>query len=99
MTRMARLRPHRASQMIEDNQQLFSAIRLLAETWCDRRCFMALRFLLRGYPMVSPLADGWHELLVALKDVRAFARSELTDTELQTLSECIVAIERTVKAT
>ena len=39
-----------------------------------------------------------HELLTALEDVRAFARSELTETELQTLDECIRAVQRAVKA-
>ena len=60
--------------MIENNEQLFSKIQKLVEAWCDRRCLIALRQILPGYPLTSPLTDGWGELLIALKNVSAFAR-------------------------
>ena len=67
--------------MIEDNKQLFNNLQRLVEAWCDRRCLRALRNILPGYPLISPLSDGWSELLIALQDVRAFARDELTAEE------------------
>ncbi|HLJ23576.1 MAG TPA: hypothetical protein VKT71_05670 [Candidatus Acidoferrales bacterium] len=82
--------------MIEDNKQLFSSIQGLVEAWCDRRCLRALRNILRGYPLVSPLTDGWGELLTSLQDVRAFARDELTVDEQKRLDDCIRAIENAV---
>ena len=61
----------------------------LVESWCDRRCLRALRAVLRGYPLVSPLGDGWKELRLALENVHAFAREEITAQELRTLNNLI----------
>ena len=44
--------------MIENNEQLFASIQKLVEAWCDRHCLGALRRILPGYPLVSPLGDG-----------------------------------------
>ena len=79
-----------------DNAALFSALQSLVEGWCDRRCLKALRAILGGYPLSSPLTDGWGDLLTALQDVRAFALSELTEAERTTVDECIRTVERTV---
>jgi hypothetical protein len=85
--------------MIEDNKQLFGSIQQLIEAWCDRRCLRALRNILRGYPLVSPLGDGWGELLIALQDVRAFARDELTAEEFKVLEDCIRAVDTALHRT
>jgi hypothetical protein len=82
--------------MIENNKQLFSAVQGLVEAWCDRHCLGALRRILPGYPMVSPLGDGWGELLIALQNVRAFARDELTAEEFKVLEDCIRAVDAAV---
>ena len=81
---------------IETNEQLVGTLRSLVEAWCDRRRLRALGTVLRGYPLTSPLADGWGELLLALKDVRAFACAELTGDERSSVDECIRVIERAV---
>lgn len=75
-----------------DNAQLFNTIQGLVEGWCDRRCLKALRAVLRGYPLSSPFTDGWGDLLIALQDVYAIARSELTDRECSEVEECIRAV-------
>lgn len=85
--------------VFRDNAQLFSSIQTLVEGWCDRRCFKALRAILPGYPLSSPLTDGWGDLLIALKNVRAFARSELTDDECSALEEYTRAVEQVVHRT
>jgi hypothetical protein len=82
--------------MIENNEQLFASIQKLVEAWCDRHCLGALRRILPGYPLTSPLTDGWGELLIALQNVRAFARNELTDDEQEVLEECIRAVDSAV---
>jgi hypothetical protein len=79
--------------MIEDNKQLFDSIQGLVEAWCDRRCLGALRRILPAYPLSSPLTDGWGELLIALQDVRAFARDELTAGERKMVDDCVRAVE------
>jgi hypothetical protein len=83
----------------QELDQLFNTIRSLINAWCDRRCLRALRAILRGYPMTSPLTDGWGELLLALMDVRAFARDELTQGERASVDDCISTIERVMPAT
>jgi hypothetical protein len=82
--------------MIENNEQLFASIQKLVEAWCDRHCLGALRRILPGYPLTSPLTDGWGELLIALQNVRAFARNELTATEQEVLEECIRAVDSAI---
>jgi len=82
----------------QELDRLFGTIRLLIDAWCDRRCLRALRAILRGYPMTSPLTDGWGELLLALMDVRAFALDELTEGERKFVDDCIGTIERVMPA-
>jgi hypothetical protein len=80
--------------MLAQSAELFGTLQALVESWCDRRCLKALRAVLRGYPLSSPFTDGWGELLLALQDVRAFARNELTDGERATVDDCIRTVER-----
>jgi hypothetical protein len=82
--------------MIENNAQLFATIQKLVEAWCDRRCLGALRGILPGYPLSSSLTDGWGDLLIALQNVRSFARNELTSDEQETLEDCIRAVDSVV---
>jgi hypothetical protein len=81
---------------MDEREELFLNLRGLVEAWCDRRCLRALRAILRGYPLTSPLTDGWGELLTALQDVRAFARDELTDAERPVVDACIGVVDRVV---
>lgn len=82
-----------ASVTMKDNEELFRTIRDLVDAWCDRRCLVALRLILQGYPLGSPLGDGWGQLLVALQDVRASARGELTEAERVTVDDCIRTVD------
>ena len=82
--------------VVNGTEELFQTLQLLVEAWCDRRCLRALRHVLQGYPLSSPLTDGWSELLLALQNVRAFARSELTEAERAALEDCIRAVDRIV---
>ena len=82
-----------------DNAHLFNTIQTLVEGWCDRRCLKALGWILRGYPLTSPLGDGWGDLLVALQNVRAFAQTELTDADRAVVDECISAVDSAVHRT
>ena len=82
-----------------NTDRLFTSIQNLVEGWCDRGCLKALRSILRGYPLSSPFTDGWGDLLIALQDVRAFARSELTEAEQLAVDDCIRAVERVLQRT
>ncbi len=81
---------------MKDNAELFRTLDGLVAAWCDRRCLKALRAVLAGYPLTSPLTDGWGALLTALQDVRAFAGNELTDGERGSVDECIRAVDQAV---
>jgi len=78
---------------VRDNAELFRTLQSLVDAWCDRRCLVALRHILQGYPLGSPLGDGWGQLLIALQDVRASARGELTEAERATVDDCIRAVD------
>ncbi|PYX37599.1 MAG: hypothetical protein DMG75_06505 [Acidobacteria bacterium] len=74
-------------------QELSEYIDCLLNAWCHRRCLKALRYLLQAWPMPSGLADDWSNLGVSLKDVRTFARDELTPYETEQLERLIHAVE------
>jgi hypothetical protein len=80
--------------MTESDRRFFDMLRSLVEAWCDRRCLGALRFILQAYPMPSVLTDSWGELEIALANVRAFARNELTDSELDSVEDAIGTIRK-----
>jgi hypothetical protein len=75
------------------NNHPLEVIQGLVESWCDRRCLRALRAVLQGYPLISPLGDGWGELRLALENVRAFAREEITTEELRAVDNLIRQLE------
>jgi len=79
--------------MINTNPELFRTLEALVDAWRDRRCLSALRAILPGYPLSSPLTDGWGKLLIALRNVRAFARNETTPDEKMLLDKCILSID------
>lgn len=82
--------------MEDTNESVLESIRLLVETWCDRRSLIALRHVLCGYPLSSPLTDGWGDLLAALENVRAFAKEELTAEELTKLNDLIGLVSKAI---
>jgi hypothetical protein len=80
--------------MERSSENILESVRVLVDGWCDRRCLSALRFILRGFPLSSPLNDGWAELLESLEDVRAFAKGEITEEENRTVNQLIGSISR-----
>jgi len=63
---------------VDDPAKILRRTQALVDAWCELRCLGALRqVLLDGYPLTSPLTDGWGALGDALKAVRAFASDEL----------------------
>lgn len=82
--------------MENSGASILQTVEKLVGAWCDRRCYAALRHILNGYPIPSPLTDSWAILLDALQNVRAFAREEITDEEALTVNELIASITRLV---
>ena len=83
----------KSSMAQNSNGNALEVIHGLVESWCDRRCLRALRAVLQGYPLVSLLGDGRGELRLALENVRAFAREEITAEELQAVNNIIRQLE------
>ena len=75
--------------MSNRNAEISESIDSLVNAWCDRRCLVALRQILNGYPIASPLTDGWGELRLSLEKVRAFARHEVTEDEIARINRLI----------
>jgi hypothetical protein len=87
---------HKEDRPKLNEQELSQTLQELVGAWCDRRALKALKCLLGGYPLANRLTDGWANLMTALKDVRAFAREEITPEEAKRVNECIRVIERAV---
>jgi hypothetical protein len=77
--------------------EIHADIEKLVETWCDRRCYKALAIILGPWPLVSGLTDSWYDLLKALKDIRAFAKEELLESEDRAVHVMVNQIEKALK--
>lgn len=82
---------------MDDQPQLFPILDRLIGRWCDRRELGSLRVLLQGYPLVSPLSDGWHELRRALQTIRVSGRDTLPPTELEEVGTALRLVERALR--
>jgi hypothetical protein len=69
----------------------------LCNAWCERRCLRALRYLLQAWPLTSPLTDGWGGLGIALQNIRAFSRDEITPQELVELEQSIRDVDNIIQ--
>ncbi len=78
-------------------KDVLTAIGKLCDAWCERKCLTALRYLLPSWPLINTLTDGWADLSVALQNVRAFARHEVTLVELQKVEDLIRDVDRIVQ--
>ena len=67
--------------MKQTNANIMDDLRKLADGWCARRSLVPLRHFLPGYFALNGMTDGVGELEIALKDVLAFAKNELTEAE------------------
>ena len=81
------------SETIKTPERLQQVMAELVNAWCDRRCLRALRHALQGWPMTSGLTDDWAQFRDGLKDVRAFAKAELTEPEQKTVDSLIAGID------
>lgn len=78
---------------IETTADLDAAVNALVDGWYERRCLRALGWILRAWPTTLAHTDDWGDLRTALRNVLAFARSELTPAEINAVEEAIVAID------
>jgi hypothetical protein len=81
---------------IADNAEFFEILKALIDAWCDRRALRPLARILPAYTAFYGMTDGWAELLEALKNVRAYCRDELPETEMAAIAELVRAAEKAV---
>ena len=62
--------------------------------WCDRQCLEALSQVLPAYLAFNGRTDAWSRLYEALRTVQSLARYELTDEELEKVSNLISLASR-----
>ena len=78
---------------IQSTAELAAAVDALVAGWCDRRALRALRQILAGWPSPLGLTDDWELLRDALRNVLGVARSELTAAEIDSIYDCVAAID------
>jgi hypothetical protein len=80
--------------MSQDGVAILSAVEKLVYSWCDKHNLEALRHILNGYPLTSPLTDGWALLEESLQDVRNLGIAKLSIQEERGVGRLIVTIQR-----
>jgi hypothetical protein len=78
------------------SEEPFAVLHKLVREWCDRQCLEALSQVLPAYIAFNGLTDFWNRLYDALRIVRASARYELTDEELENVGKLIDLASRVI---
>jgi hypothetical protein len=76
------------------NEEPFAVLHKLVRAWCDRQCLEALSQVLPAYLAFNGLTDAWSRLYDALRNAQSLARYELTDEELENVSNLISLASR-----
>jgi hypothetical protein len=83
----------KSENVMASDDELFEILDGLIDGWCEKRALNPLRRILAGYPMPSMLTDSWDALYEALRDVRAFCRDELSETELELVGKAVLMVQ------
>jgi hypothetical protein len=78
------------------NNEFFETLRNLIGAWCDKRSLRPLSRILGPYLSFNGLTDGWAELAMGLKSIRAQDRDILTAEEMATINDLIRSTDKTV---
>jgi hypothetical protein len=76
------------------SEEPFAVLHKLVREWCDRQCLEALSHVLPAYLAFNGLTDTWSRLYDALRNVQSLARYELTDEEMEKVSNLISLASR-----
>ena len=79
-----------------NTEQFLKVTESIIHSWCERKLLGPLSVLTGPYLAFNGLTDGWGELLVALKTVRANYRKDLEFAELRKLDDLIRIADDTV---
>ena len=76
-----------------NNIEFEQKVEFLINSWCSRKELTPLRRILNGHSALNGLTDGWEEMLLQLKTIRAQNKKEIKDEELNIIIELIHATE------
>jgi hypothetical protein len=76
------------------SEEPFAVLHKLVREWCDRQYLGALSHVLPAYLAFNGLTDAWSRLYDALRNAQSLARYELTDEELDRVSNLIAVASR-----
>ena len=79
---------------VTHSDEFFAVLHKLVHAWCDRKCLEALNHVLPAYLSFNGQADAWSRLYDALRNAQSLARYELTDEELENVSNLISLASR-----
>jgi hypothetical protein len=82
----------------KSNDEFFEALKGLIDGWCDKRSLSPLSHVLGPYLGFNGLTDGWAELALGLKSIRAQDRDKLTAEEVAIVDDLIRATDKAIYA-
>lgn len=78
------------------NEDFMVDLKKLADGWCERRALRPLFYFLPGYFGLNGLTDGFGNLETALKDVLAFAKTEITEEEKKEVKRILILVQQAI---
>ncbi|MBN8992898.1 MAG: hypothetical protein J0H42_32065 [Rhizobiales bacterium] len=78
------------------NSEFFAAVRGLVDGWCERRLLEPLARILSPYLGFNGMTDGWGELAIALKNIRALDGEQLSTKERAIVDDLIRATDMAI---
>jgi hypothetical protein len=78
------------------NQEFFSTLRDLIDGWCERRSLRPLARVLDPYLSFNGMTDGWGDLTVALKTIRALDSDLISTKEREVVDDLIRATQKII---
>jgi hypothetical protein len=78
---------------LSTNREFLDALKDLIEGWCERRCLRPLARVLNAYLSFNGMTDGWGELAIALKSIRALDGDHISANERRVVDDLIRATD------
>jgi hypothetical protein len=83
---------HRMAQP-STNTEFLEALKGLIDGWCERRSLRPLARVLSPYLSFNGMTDGWSELAIALKSIRALDSEQISPKERGIVDDLIRATD------
>jgi hypothetical protein len=78
------------------NQEFLNTLKGLIDGWCERRSLKPLARMLSPYLSFNGMTDGWGDLAIALKSIRALDSDQLSTKERGIIDDLIRATDTAI---